>query len=188
MWSSEGCEQFRFLQFPCFYVVELAKRQWSGFCQTHLWGKSKCEQAQRRPLLSLRGAEEKEVVKDSSQPQTAVSWTLGSGVQLVGQTGVLHQECAPVFYDCLWCKTRHKWGASGTFWGCPDEVDHALTARCREMRWRSDYARLERRQEQSWMSYDALVGSLVSGLWKQPFNLQPLIFYLLFRVHKRSEI
>lgn len=38
------------------------------------------------------------------------------------------------------------------------------------------------------MSYDAPVGSLVSGLWKQPFNLQPLIFYLLFRVHKRSEI
>lgn len=38
------------------------------------------------------------------------------------------------------------------------------------------------------MSYDALAGSLVSGLLRQPFNPQPLIFYLLFRVHESSEI
>lgn len=41
--------------------------------KTHLRGKSKCEQAQKRELLSLRGAEEKEGVNDSFEPDSKTS-------------------------------------------------------------------------------------------------------------------
>lgn len=177
--SPERYGQFKFLQFPFFYVVPLAKRQWSGFRQTHSWATSKCEQPQRRPLLSLRGAEAKECVKHSSQLQTLrgeldlrLSCSAG-GSEL---TWAATSEVCACFYDCLWCRqgrNGERLGCLGvSWWGMRGE----------------DQTRLEWRQEQSWMSYDALVGSLVSGLWKQPFNPQPLIFHLLFRVHRSSEI
>lgn len=128
----------------------------SNFCYFHFSllrnAKSKCEEAQRRPRLGLSGAEEKEAVRDSSQLQTLCSELAPSG-------------------DSVWCG-RGRDGerqrvSEGVLMRYAGEWD----------RWRSRRARLEWRPKQSRMSYDAPAGSLVSGLWKQPFNPQPLTVY-----------
>lgn len=162
--SSEGYKWLKFLQFPFFCFVELAKRQWSGFCQTYLWDKSKCEQAQKRAHDQVwgvlkRGRAWKAAVNYNLY---AVSRTLGSAVQLVGQTdwpGVLLLKPGLVFLRLSVKQSRQKRGRVWDISGCPNDL-------CRKTRWRSDYTRLDLRLEQSWMSYDAPVGSLASGLWK----------------------
>lgn len=162
----------------------LAKRQWSGFCLTRLWAKSKCGQAQRRSLLSFRGAERR---------QSAINST-----QWVGHQAQLFSWCVRPDLECsfrglclfLRLSMRQIWGASGIFEVVPMRlITHLLLTGCQNSSTQGNemeiQQRLEWRPEQSWVSYDAQVGSLVSGLWK---HTQPLIFHLLFRVHKSSEI
>lgn len=85
----------------------LAKRQRSGFCQTHLWAKSKREQAQRRPLLSFRGAKEEEGVRERSQLQTLYSeldFRLSCSAGGSDLTWSAPSEACACFYDCLSCR------------------------------------------------------------------------------------
>lgn len=125
-----------------------------------------------------RGAEEMEGVKDG-----------GSAVQLVSQTwpGLL--------FFCVWCRQVRNGDVSGTFEGVlMRSITHlALTAFriaiCRGMRRRSDHSRLEWRPkgelDELWCPQ---LGHWCLAFWKQPFNPQPLIFHLLFRVRKSPEI
>lgn len=116
------------------YAVELAKQQWSGFHQTH---KFKCEQAQRRALLGLSGAEAKECMKDSRQ------W-VGLYAQLFSCWVWPGLGCS--FRSLAVClrlsvrQTWQKWEAPGTLEGVP--LRHV-----RGLRWRSAQTSLERRLE-----------------------------------------
>ena len=123
------------------------------FCQTHLWVKIKCDQTQKRPLLSFMDAEEKEGVNNSSQLQTLCTEPdfrlscSGSGWDLTQSAA---SEACACFYDTLLCR-RGKKGSVWDIWGHPHEVHPAHThcslhfriAAYRGRRWRSDHTKLE---------------------------------------------
>lgn len=137
--ASKGYKQLRFLQFPYFCVGN--KDSDLVLVETHIRGKSK--QAQKRELLSLRGAEEKEGVG-------------GLQAQLLSRCSDLTLTRLCLF---LRLSVRQTWKKQGTF-----EAHRLLLIAFRNISVEENEIRVKKRLElEAWVSCDALGGSLVSG-------------------------
>lgn len=145
--------------------MELAKRDSDLFFVRHTYG----------PNSS---------VKDSSQLQTLYSLTLDSAVQPAGQTWNWSAPSEACFYDCLW--SRHKerlghlrvsrWGRSCTY----SSLRFRIIQRNEMEIW------VHKIGVEAWMSYNAPVGSPVSGLWLAAVKTTATyIPFAFIRVHKR---
>lgn len=158
----------------------IGKRQRSVFCQTHLWAKTKCVQA----TIKFQGCWREGGCKRQQSATNHVQW-VGLQTQLFSRWVIPDLECS--FRSlCLFLRLSVM------------QTNGERLGHFRVSGWlldafqNSSLQGIEMKTLQDWsgglMSYDAPVGSLVPGLWKQPFKPQPLIFHLLFRVHKSSEI
>lgn len=159
--------------------MELEKKQWSGFCQTH---KFKCEQAQRRALLSSRGAKAKECMKDSRPLQTVsckLDFMFSCSAGGSDLTWAAPSEAWVCVYDCLWGRNGRNGKRLGhlrvSWWGMWGEWDGDPT----KQDWRGDLNEL---RCTGWVTY----------VWRlEAANLihsHLCIFHLFFRMHRRSEI
>lgn len=186
----EGYQQFRILQFPYFCVVEYANIQRSGFCQTHLRVESKCEQTQKRPLLRFSGCWREGGCEWQLQALCGEDLGLDFGLSCCSADGSDLTRCAPSqASSCLRCRQRRNWECLGHSVESRWDRSHSISEHHCGGKWDGVSTAWDWSGWRcGWMSYDALAGSPVSGLWKQSSNPRPLILHLPFRVHKSFEI
>lgn len=116
----KGLQAAQISAFSIFLCCGIGNKDSDLVLVRHTYGaKSKCEQALKRPLLSLRSAEEKECVNDSVEP--VLDFRLSCWA--AGQTwpGVLPH--GPVLVFTTVCDAdSEETGNVWDIWGSPDEV------------------------------------------------------------------